>query len=79
MTREQDQTISAAYLGICVLRTMCKKAGLVLAEQRAKELLIELDAAFPGLAGRAALREFSDTDTDQRAATALYNETMKDG
>lgn len=56
MTPEQDQAIYAAYLGVCVLQTLCKKAGLGLAEQRAKELLIELDTAFPGLAGRVALR-----------------------
>jgi len=56
MTREQDEAIYAAFLGICVLRTMCHKAHLPLAEQRAKELLIELDTAFPGLAGRSALR-----------------------
>ena len=57
MTPEQDQTLYGAYLGICVLRTMCKKAGLVLAEQRCKELLLQLDKAFPGLAGRVALRD----------------------
>ncbi len=57
MTSEQNEVIYAAYLGISILRTMCKKAGLTMAEQRSKELMIELDMAFPGLAGRAALRE----------------------
>lgn len=28
MTKEQDDAVFAAYLGICVLRTMTKKAKL---------------------------------------------------
>lgn len=48
--------IYAAYLGISVLRTMCKAAGLRLAQDRARDLMIELDTVFPGLSGRAALR-----------------------
>lgn len=56
MTEDQDQAILAAYLGICVLRTMCRKAGLKAGEERSKELLLELDVAFPGLAARSALR-----------------------
>jgi len=59
MTAEQDRAIFAAYLGIIILRTMCKKAKLTMAEQRCKELLNELDTAFPGLAGRSALRDAS--------------------
>ncbi len=59
MTPEQDQAIFAAYLGIMVLKTMCRKAKLTLAEQRCSELLIELDTAFPGLAARSALRPMS--------------------
>lgn len=46
----------AAYLGIMVLATMCKKAGLSLAQKRATELLIEMGEAFPSFAGRSALR-----------------------
>lgn len=57
VTKDQTEAICAAYLGISVLRTMCKKAGLTMAEQRAKDLMTELDTVFPGLAGRAALRE----------------------
>mgnify|MGYP001616451345 CR=1 FL=1 len=56
MTEDQDRAVFSAYLGICVLRTMCRKAKLRLGEERSKELLVELDTAFPGLAGRAALR-----------------------
>lgn len=59
MTEEQHHAIFSAYLGICVLRTMCKKAALHVAEDRAKDLLIELDTAFPGLAALSALREGS--------------------
>lgn len=51
-----DAAVFSAYLGICVLQTMCNRAGLQMAETRAKDLLIEMDTAFPGLAGRAALR-----------------------
>jgi hypothetical protein len=56
MTKEQEDAIYSAYLGISVLRTMCRKTNLQMAEHRANELMIELDMAFPGLAGRAALR-----------------------
>jgi hypothetical protein len=56
MTEQQDQAVFAAFRGICVLRTMCKKARLRLGEERARELLIDLDRAFPGLAARSALR-----------------------
>lgn len=52
----QANAIYSAYLGICVLRTMCKKAGLTMGEERSRDLMIELDTAFPGLAARAALR-----------------------
>jgi hypothetical protein len=57
MTPEQDEAIFAAYLGIMVLRTMCRKANLHLAEDRCKDLLIELNTAFPHFAGRSALRK----------------------
>lgn len=52
----REEAAYAAYLGICVLATMCKKAGLFLAEKRATELLIEMGRAFPEFAGRSALR-----------------------
>lgn len=47
MNEEQEDAIWSAYLGICVLQTMCRKAGLVLGAQRSKELMIELGTAFP--------------------------------
>lgn len=56
MTKDQDDAVFAAFLGICVLHTMCKKVGLKAAEERSAELLVEMDMAFPGLAGRSALR-----------------------
>jgi hypothetical protein len=59
MSTEEEDAIYAAYLGICVLKTMCRKAGLRLGEQRAQELLIELGTAFtfiPRRVGLAALR-----------------------
>lgn len=51
-----DQLVWPSYLGICVLQTMCRKAKLTSAEQRCKELLVEIGAAFPHFAGRSALR-----------------------
>jgi hypothetical protein len=59
MTKDQEDAVYGAYLGICVLQTMTKKAGLTLAEQRCKELLVELNTAFPHFAGRSALRATS--------------------
>lgn len=59
----KEESAYAAYLGICVLATMCKKAGLSLAEKRATELLIEMGNAFPSFAGRSALRALSTTGT----------------
>ncbi len=59
MTKNQQDAIYAAYLGICVLQTMCRKAGLTLGAERAKELLIELGTAFPFIperVGMSALR-----------------------
>jgi hypothetical protein len=59
MTKDQKDAIYAAYLGICVLKTMCRKAKLVLGERRAQELLTELGEAFPFIperVGRSALR-----------------------
>ena len=47
----QDQAIFSAYLGIIVLKTMCKKVKLAAGEQRCSDLLIELDTAFPDMAG----------------------------
>jgi hypothetical protein len=47
MDSEQKHAIYSAYLGVCVLQIMCRKAGLSLGEVRAKELLIEMGNAFP--------------------------------
>ena len=47
MTKEQEDAIYAAYMGISVLSTMCKKAGLQMGRVRSEELLQELSEAFP--------------------------------
>lgn len=60
MTKDQEDAIYAAYLGICVLQTMTRVAGLTLAVERSQELLVELGIAFPFLperVGRSALRK----------------------
>jgi hypothetical protein len=54
MTREQEDAIWAAYLGICVLQRMCHKAELQMAGDRSKELLVELASAFPFIQERVA-------------------------
>ena len=55
MREEKKAAIYAAYLGICVLKTMCKKAGLNAGEKRSQELLDELGSAFPFIGERVAL------------------------
>lgn len=55
MTTEQEEAIYAAYLGICVLKTMCRKAKLTLGEQRAQELIKEMGEAFPFIGQRVGL------------------------
>lgn len=55
--KSEGETLYGAYLGLCVLHTMCKKAGLAMAEQRSEELLAEIGQAHPEFAGRTALRE----------------------
>lgn len=55
MTKDEEDAIYAAYLGICVLQTMCRKAGLSMGEQRSKDLLVELGTAFPFIPERVGL------------------------
>jgi hypothetical protein len=55
MTKDQEDAIYAAYLGICVLRAMTRKVGLRMATERAGGLLQELGAAFPFIGERVAL------------------------
>ena len=60
MTSQQRDAIYAAYLGICVLQTMCRKVGLTMAVERSGALLTELGTAFPFITERvaqSALRE----------------------
>ena len=60
MTEQQEDAIYAAYLGICVLQTMCRKVGLKLAVDRASELLKEMGETFPFIperVGRSILRK----------------------
>ena len=37
MTKDQEDAIYAAYLGISVLQTMCRKAGLTMGVQRSTD------------------------------------------
>ena len=59
LTKDQEDAIYAAYLGICVLQTMCRKVKLDMAVDRSTELLKEMGTAFPFIperVGRSALR-----------------------
>ncbi len=47
MTKDKEDTIYSAYLGVCVLQTMCRKAGLNMAVERSRDLISELQTAFP--------------------------------
>ena len=47
LTKEQEDAIYAAYMGISMLSHMCKKADLNMGRVRSEELLQELSAAFP--------------------------------
>lgn len=55
MTKEQEDAIYAAYLGICILQTMCRKAGLIGGTDRSCDLLKELGEAFPFIGERVGL------------------------
>ena len=54
MTKEQEDAVYAAYLGVCVLQTMVRKVGLTLAVTRSAELLGELSTTFPFIQERVA-------------------------
>ena len=61
MAGKDKDAIYAAYLGICILRTMCRKVNLKLAEQRAHDLLGELGTAFPFIGERVGLSALRET------------------
>lgn len=65
LTKEQEDAIYAAYLGICVLQTMCRKVGLTMAVDRSTDLLKELGAAFPFIAERVAASTLRSSATTQ--------------
>jgi len=67
MTDEQEQAIYGAYLGICVLKTMCRKARLDMAADRADELLKELSTAFPTVYERVLTLPLRDATASQLA------------
>jgi hypothetical protein len=55
MTQEQEEAIYAAYLGVCVLQTMCRKAKLSMAVDRSGDLLKEMGEAFPFIPARVGM------------------------
>jgi hypothetical protein len=49
MNKQQYDAVYSAYLGIKVLRAMCRAVNLPLGVERSCELIIELEEAFPSL------------------------------
>lgn len=59
MTKQQEETIFAAYLGICTLKRCFAKWGTDSEVERAQKLLKEMGEAFPFIpehVARSALR-----------------------
>ena len=72
MSKDQEDAIYAAYLGICVLQTMVRKVGLTLAVDRCTELLKEMGTAFPFIperVGMSALRARPASATTEQGNT----------
>lgn len=53
---EDAELLYQAYLGLLVLRTMCRRVGLKAGEKRCAELLEDIGGAHPDFAARSALR-----------------------
>jgi len=73
LTPEQESAVASAYLGICILSRMCRKAGLDLARVRSEELLKEISEAFPEAYQRAlsgVLRDVQPEISSWPAASA---------
>lgn len=62
MTQQQEDAVYSAYMGICVLSIMCRKAGFALGRSRAEELLRELAEAFPEVHIRVLTSTFRKGD-----------------
>jgi hypothetical protein len=54
VTEQQEDAIYAAYLGVCVLQTMCRKVGLNLGVKRSAEILGDLGTEFSFIPERVA-------------------------
>ena len=57
LSEAQVDTIFAAYLGVGVLRTMCRRAGLKLGEDKAEEIESGLARIFPEFPAMSAVRK----------------------
>lgn len=85
MTKEQEDAITAAYMGICVLSTMCRKAGLSMGRLRSEELLKEISEAFPALYERILLTTirsspaYADPNFKYNEETGSYHRIPGDG
>lgn len=53
---KMEDLLWAAYLGLCVLRTMCRKVKLAAGEQTADTIIKEIEQLRPDFPPRTALR-----------------------
>jgi hypothetical protein len=53
LTKEQEDVINSAYLGICILQAVLRKSGLTMGVNLATELLKEMITEFPFLSQSA--------------------------
>lgn len=65
MGKPERDAIYSAYLGICVLQTMCRKAGLTMGAERSQELLVELGTVFPFIARKGALSALRQVECER--------------
>lgn len=57
LREKPSQIVIDAYLGIMVLRTMCKKAGLTGGQEASDQLLERMTEEYPALPALSALRK----------------------
>jgi hypothetical protein len=57
MNKQQYDAVYSAYLGIIVLRAMCRAVNLPLGIERSTDLITELEQAFPSLKKKAKAKQ----------------------
>lgn len=65
-SKSDDDLMWRSYLGLGVLRTMLRKAGLSLGVQTTDELTADIGARHPEFAGRSAMRSPDPPQPDEQ-------------